>query len=137
MSPKAIVVVLGVVIVAVIGIPRFRKSREHGNVQSAEYVAGVVDSYRLRVPFQPKPGMVVFRVEAAEGVLTYGIRIEKVDEGNVGEAQRADIRRAVTRMLCEEREAAVLNRNGMTVRANIGDRTGTPITSVAVLPNSC
>ena len=137
MTPKALVVLLVIIVIAVIGYPQVRKWRERSHVQSAEYLTGVVDNYRLRVPFEPKPEMVVFKVEATGGVLNYGVRIENVNEANMREPERADIRRAVTRMLCEEREAAVLNRNGMTVRASIGDRTGTPITTVAVLPNSC
>jgi hypothetical protein len=137
MSPKSIIIVTVVAIVAAIAYPQVRNARQGSKVNSAEYLKGVLDSYRLRVPFKPKPNMVVFRVEHTGGVLNFGVRIENVHEGNLPEAQRATIRREVTRMLCEEREAAALNRNGMTVRASIADRTGTPITTVVALPNSC
>ena len=137
MSTKGIVIVLIVIVVAAVAYPAISKSRASSNVSSAEYLTGVEDSYKLRVPFTPRPNMIVYKVEIIEGVLNYGVRIDNVNEGNVMEAQRATIRRAVTSMLCEEKEATALRKGGMTVRGTIVDRTGTPITTVAVLPNGC
>ena len=137
MTPKSIAVVAIIALVAAIAYPQIRKSRESSNVSSAEYLTGVQNSYKLRVPFSPRPNMTVYKVEIIEGVLNYGVRIENADEGNVMEAQRADIRRAVTSMLCEEKEATALRKGGMTVRGTIVDRTGTPITTVALLPTGC
>ena len=137
MTPKSIAVVAIIAVVAAIAWPQIRKSRESSKVNSAEYLTGVVDGYKLRVPFSPRPNMTIFKVEAVGGVLQYGVRIENVNEGNVMEPERAQIRRAVTSVLCEEKEATALRKGGMTIRASIGDRTGTPITTVAVLPNGC
>jgi hypothetical protein len=137
MTPKSIAIVVAIAVVAAIAYPQIRKSRESGKVSSAEYLTGVENSYKLRVPFTPRPNMIVYKVEIIEGVLNYGVRIDNVNEGNVMEPERANIRRAVTSMLCEEKEATALRKGGMTVRASIGDRTGTPITTVAVLPNGC
>jgi hypothetical protein len=137
MTPKSIAIVAIVAVVAAIAYPQIRKSRESAKVGSAEYLTGVQYAYTLRVPFTPRPNMTVYKVEVTEGVLNYGVRIENADEGNVMEAQRAEIRRAVTGMLCEEKDATALRKGGMTVRGSIVDRTGTPITTVAVLPNGC
>lgn len=137
MSPKGIAIIAIVAVAAVIAYPQIRKSRESSQVSSAEHLEGVVNSYKLRVPFSPRPNMIVHKVDVTDGVLQYGVRIDNVDERNLMEQQRATIRRGVTSMLCEQAEATVLRKGGMTVRASIGDRTGTPITTVAVLPNGC
>ena len=137
MSTKGILLVVAAVVVAAIAYPSIRKSREQSKLGSAEYLALVERSYRQRVPFTPRPNTIVHKVEVLEGVLHFGIRIDNVNEGNVMEPQRAAIRRSVTEMLCEEEDATTLRDRGMTLRASIGDRTGTPITTVAVLPNGC
>ena len=137
MSPKAILIVVAIAVVAAVAYPSFRKSRERSKMGSAEFLALVERSYRQRVPFTPRPNTIVCKAEIVEGVLQFGVRIDNVNEGNVMEPQRAAIRRSVTEMICKEDDATVLRERGMTVRASIGDRTGTPITTVAVLPNGC
>lgn len=137
MSPKGIAIVVILAVVAAVAYPSLKKSRESSKGSSAEFLALVERSYRQRVPFTPRPHLIVYKAEIVEGVLQFGVRMDNVNEGNVMEPQRADIRRYVTEMICKEEDATVLRDRGMTVRASIGDRTGTPITTVAVLPNGC
>ena len=137
MKPKTLAILVIVVVIAAVAYPTIRKSRERSQMGSAEFLALVERSYRQRVPFTPRPNTIVHKADIADGVLVFGVRIDNVNEGNVMESQRAAIRRSVTEMICEEEDATVLRERGMTVRASIGDRTGTPITTVAVLPNGC
>ncbi len=137
MSPKSIGIVVVVALVAAIAWPQVRKARERSTVASADYLKSVTYSYQQRVPYEPSAEMVVYKVEMVEKVLTFGVRLEDREEGNVREADRAEIKRGVTRVLCADTLAAKLRNGGMTLRANVVDRTGTPITFVAVLPNGC
>lgn len=72
-----------------------------------------------------------------EGTLTRHMRVDNTDADNLTPDERAAIRKRITQVICGDPDATTVRHAGLTVRGNIGDRTGTPVGSVAALPNGC
>jgi hypothetical protein len=137
MNSKALVVVVVIAAIAAIAYPKLRKARIASAAQDRNFLPTLMVEVNNRLPTNPEPDIVFFRADMKEGLVTYNFRVEKTDANNLLPEQKADIRRRITKIICDDADAARVRKNDGTVRGNIGDRTGTPIGTVAVLPNGC
>ena len=137
MNTKAVVGLVVVGLTVIIGYPKFRQARSASAAQDRNFLPNIIVDVNKRLPVNPEPDIVFYRADMKQGMVTYNMRIERSDANNTPPDRLADIRRRVTRIICDDPEAMKVRKAGGTVRGNISDRTGTPMGSVAVLPNGC
>lgn len=137
MNAKSIGIVAILAVVAAIAWPQLRKSSSRSAAAERNFLPNLIVDVNKRLPANPGPDIVFYRADMKEGMLTYNMRVDNTDANNLSPDEKAAIRKRITQVICEDADATKVRDAGLTVRGNIGDRTGTPIGSVAVLPNGC
>ena len=139
MKPKTILIVLVILVLAPIAYRGSKRWWSDRSQESATSVQGLVDNLRLRLPMRAAPDVLIVQVEhqAQEKVLVYSMRFERLEANNLPPGGAARVKEEMERIVCADGSAVSARKHGLTIRAKGADRTGTPITTAAVLPGGC